>query len=252
MSNRVLCWLVGFCCVRQSLFFFLLIFFVSLEGSILIIFKHQYGFQFFFRAQIEHRYSKLDQANLQAMIIKWQSQDAGNNFLFRPYKVETSKKSMPESLPVCHGSEEEDNVEALWREQPLPDSLLFCHQTKWQQRLLDRYGGEICFLDATYKTTRYALPLFFIAVKTNVNYIVVGSFVIQQETTAAIQEALEVFRDWNSHWQPEYFMTDFSEGEISAIENVFPGKKIILRFFFFFFFFLIWHVLCRRNFNCNS
>ena len=48
-----------------------------------------------------------------------------------------------------------------------------------------------------YKTTRYALPLFFLAVKTNVNYQVVGSFVIEDETVRSINEALEVISKWN-------------------------------------------------------
>lgn len=46
-------------------------------------------------------------------------------------------------------------------------TLLFVHQTAWQRRLPQRYGNDICLLDATYKTTEYALPLFFVAVKTN-------------------------------------------------------------------------------------
>ena len=59
-----------------------------------------------------------------------------------------------------------------------PSTLLFVHQSAWQRRLLKRYGN-ICLLDATYKTTRYALPLFFLVVRTNGDYQVVGSFVVQ-------------------------------------------------------------------------
>ena len=47
---------------------------------------------------------------------------------------------------------------------------MFAHQTKFQRRLLNRYGNAINLLDATYKTTKYAIPLFFLAVKTNVDY----------------------------------------------------------------------------------
>ena len=39
--------------------------------------------------------------------------------------------------------------------------LLFVHQTPWQKRLLRVYGNYIGLLDATYKTTRYALPPVF-------------------------------------------------------------------------------------------
>ena len=53
-------------------------------------------------------------------------------------------------------------------------SLLFVYQAKWQKRLPLKYGNELSFLDATYKPTRYALPLFFLVVKTNVDYQVVA------------------------------------------------------------------------------
>jgi len=42
---------------------------------------------------------------------------------------------------------------------------IWVHETQWQQQLLQRYGAEICLLDATYKTSRYALPLFFSVLK---------------------------------------------------------------------------------------
>ena len=41
---------------------------------------------------------------------------------------------------------------------------------KIQMDLIKRYGNEMILLDATYKTTRYVLPLFFMVVKTNVDY----------------------------------------------------------------------------------
>ena len=88
--------------------------------------------------------------------------------------------------------------------------LLFVHQSKDQRRLLERYGNEICMLDATYKTTRYSLPLFFVVVKTNVDYQIVGSSV-QSETTDAIFEALSVLKSWNKKWNPSFFMVDYSE-----------------------------------------
>lgn len=78
-------------------------------------------------------------------------------------------------------------------------------------------------VDATYKTMRYELPLFFLVVKTNVNYVVVGSFVTQNETTTSIKEALRMFRDWNPMWQPKFFMTDFCFEEINATESTFEG-----------------------------
>ena len=77
-------------------------------------------------------------------------------------------------------------------------------------------------MDATYKTTKYELALFFIAVKTNVGYSVVGDFVVQSETLEQITEALGILSSWNPEWKPQFFMTDYSEAEIGAIKSVFP------------------------------
>ena len=85
------------------------------------------------------------------------------------------------------------------------------------------YGNEIMLLDATYKTMQYELLLFFLVVKTNVNYVVVDSFVTQNERIASIKEALHIFHDWNPTWQPKFFMTDFCFEEINAIESAFEG-----------------------------
>ena len=104
------------------------------------------------------------------------------------------------------------------------ESLLFVYQAKWQKRLLLKYGNELSLLDATYKTTRYALPLFFLVVKTNVDYQVVATFVTENESTESIVEALQVIKQWNPTYKPRYFMTDYSKEEIAALEDVFPGN----------------------------
>ena len=103
------------------------------------------------------------------------------------------------------------------------ESLLLVHQAKWQQDLLHRYGGEICLLDATYKTSIYGLPLFFVCINSNVGYSIVGSFITETESSDAIYEALKVLSDWNPNWCPDYFMTDYDEQEIAAVEKLFPG-----------------------------
>ena len=81
----------------------------------------------------------------------------------------------------------------------------------------------MALLDATYKTTRYALPLFFLVVKTNVDYQIVAAFIIESETTKGIMEALQVIKLWNPEFEPRTFMTDYSKEEMNAIKNVFPG-----------------------------
>jgi len=52
----------------------------------------------------------------------------------------------------------------------------------------------------------------------------VGLFVEQTESRTAISEALAILAKWNPLWTPKYFMVDFSEPEIQALENTFPGS----------------------------
>ena len=50
-------------------------------------------------------------------------------------------------------------------------------------------------IDATYKTTKYDLPLFFVTVRTNVGYKVVAHFIVQSETTEQILEAVNILKN---------------------------------------------------------
>ena len=72
---------------------------------------------------------------------------------------------------------------------------------------------------------RYALPLFFIVVKTNIDYQVVATFVVESETKNAIAEALQVIKEWNPEFNPRVFMTDYDKAEIGAIRRTF-GKTV--------------------------
>ena len=106
------------------------------------------------------------------------------------------------------------------------EPLLWVHQMAWQQELLIKYGNYISPIDATYKTMRFELPLFFVCVRTNVGYCVVADFVVQSECAVSIKEALMILRSWNPEWNSPYFMSDFSEAEISALEQTFPGITV--------------------------
>ena len=70
-------------------------------------------------------------------------------------------------------------------------TFLFIHQTKQQQKLLARYG-QMVLLDATYKTTKCAMPLLLVGVRTNITYIPVMEFICENETTECVTEALQV------------------------------------------------------------
>ena len=176
-----------------------------------------------YRATVVCRHSQIDQENLDLKIKKWKEESPDDNFFFRPYCLTSDSESyqQPQSL------KEEDSTDVIKISIGDPsNNLLLVHQTKWQRELLFKYGGEICLLDATYKTSRYALPTFFLCVKTNVDYCVVASFVVLLENADAINEALQLIKDWNPTWNPDFFMVDFSEAEINAIERLFPSKHV--------------------------
>ena len=91
---------------------------------------------------------------------------------------------------------------------------------------MQKNGNLICLLDATCKTTKYAVPLFFVAVKTNVDYQFVGSFAIEDETTDAMAETLSRLKSWNPQLQPRCSMIDNCDEEISAMRQNFPCKYV--------------------------
>jgi len=84
-------------------------------------------------------------------------------------------------------------------------------------------------LDATYKTSRLNLPLFFLVVKTNVGYTCVGSFIVQNEDAGSITEALVKIRRVldGEGIRINSFMIDKSAAEIKSLKTVFPGVTII-------------------------
>ena len=134
------------------------------------------------KARYANRFSKDDQLNLSQIVKQWEESQPADTFMYR-----------------SHGISDDESKKT---------NFLFCYQTEWQRRLLAKYGNQFCLLDATSRTSRCALPLFFLCVRTNVGYFVVGVFILQQETTECIKEALEIFKQWNPNWQPTNLMTD--------------------------------------------
>jgi hypothetical protein len=115
----------------------------------------------------------------------------------------------------------------LFSESPESESsgVVFIHQSLWQQQMLVKYGSNICLLDATYNTSVYDLPLLIVCVATNVGYVNVASIIVCDEKSESIAAGLMKLREWNPQWKPKYWMSDFHEGQISALEEVFCGNE---------------------------
>ena len=104
---------------------------------------------------------------------------------------------------------------------------LFCGYIKKNGRrdLLIKFGNTITLIDATYKTTKCEVALFFLCVKTNVGYV---EFVVSSESAHEIAEALSILKKWNPDWNPAFFMSDYSEAEFIAVEQVFPSSCLYI------------------------
>ena len=175
--------------------------------------------------------SKFDQHNLAMKITEWKVTYPDSHHFFRPY-VSSQKNQdhvrveseLDETMDVYDS--EDDGLKKSAGE--FEQTLMWVHQTKWQQDILSKYGNTMTLIDATYKTTLYDLALFFITVRTNAGYMVAAEFIIQTETSEQIKEALSILKSWNPKWSPSFFMSDYSEAEILGVESVFPQTQVYL------------------------
>ena len=69
--------------------------------------------------------------------------------------------------------------------------IMFVYQSTEIKKMYERYGNHMILLDATYKTIKYALPLFFVVVQTNVNFKVCCVIVLQEESNEMITKTLK-------------------------------------------------------------
>ena len=95
---------------------------------------------------------------------------------------EESIKSNENNICNNDGEADEDDCiddinsykEQLQIDEVKKHNMLYVHQEKWQMDLLKKYGSKIALMDATYKTTKYTVPLYFVCVLTNSGYQIIG------------------------------------------------------------------------------
>ena len=136
-----------------------------------------------YRAQVAHRFSALDQKNLDALIVQLNKDSPSDAFFYRPHSsnCDDNKENDHDSRIDAQEDTPTDEVPDPAPSGSEDQTLLFCHQTVEQRELLKNYGEEMRLLDAIYRTTKYALPLYVLCVRTNVRYQVVGFYLIQYE-----------------------------------------------------------------------
>ena len=130
--------------------------------------------------------AKKDQNHLKLLVGEWKaSVDSQDKFLLRSY---VAAKKFGNEAGGSKACEEESTGSGA-------QTLLALHQMSWQRRLLLRYEQDICLLNATYKTCKYALSLFFSMCQNKIRlYAVVATFIIQNETRKDIEEALQIIK----------------------------------------------------------
>ena len=189
------------------------------------------------------KYSVLDQIHLEKLVRQWIEDNEGRStsqqkyLYFRKCSTEEGssiKIELPKSTTDLFDAEFDESAD----EQPDADeseedsftgsAFLFVHQEGWQQQLLIKYGNTMTLLDATYKTTKYTLPLFLLCVRTNSGYMPVAEFIVERETETSIAEALQIISDWNKEWKPPCFMVDYSAAELNGILAVSPSADVYL------------------------
>eukprot|EP00794_Sanderia_malayensis_P002332 gene2332-2685_t len=174
------------------------------------------------------RHSMIDQDCLNAKIEEWRTTDPTLKIFVRPKAATVHGDDKEEDRNGYDDGEEVEDEEEIRVTDYNSETLLFVYKSTWQQRLLSRYGNDLVLLDATYQTTRYVIPLFFMVVKTNIDYQIAATFVCESESTESIEEALNILKQWNPEFRPKNFMTDYFNEEMAATENVFKGCKTLI------------------------
>ena len=85
-------------------------------------------------------------------------------------------------------------------------------------------------MNATYCTCGLMLPLFFLAVKTNVNHSPIASFIVQNEDTKSISEVLSRIKQYigQDKIDIQNSMIDYSPTKMQSIREVFPDCGLYL------------------------
>lgn len=107
---------------------------------------------------------------------------------------------------------------------PPRSTFLLVFQTRHQQELLKKYGNMVTLMDGVYHTTKYGFPCLFLTVKTSLGMgRVVATIIPQYESEELLTEGMQVLKQWNPKWSPQFSMTDKSSVELSAIARVHPS-----------------------------
>ena len=171
----------------------------------------------YIKSFVKETFSTIDLEDHLGKVELWKKTAPCDSFAYHPYATYTSEE---ESTRPEEDSDRESHNEGE-DEQILKTSkkgLLFVHQSKDQRRLLERYGNEICMLDATYKTqdTASLFSLLLSRLTLTIRLLVLALFKVRR-----LMLSLRGCPFWSHGTRngtyPSCFMVDYSEDEMSAI-----------------------------------
>ena len=162
------------------------------------------------KAKMLTRLSTDVKAELKELSVKLQQSRPTENIILQSELVDNRQEAL-----LNIKTEEDTSLKA---------TLIFCHQTSQQQRLMKRYGNQILLCEVTNLVERVPFPLFCIFVQTNVDYQLVASFIVEIRNRESIVQGLMSVKDWNPGWSPKYVVLDYSDEECDAVKTVFPSK----------------------------
>ena len=126
---------------------------------------------------------------------------------------------------------EHDIKEKRTKPDNIQEFVLF-HQSPLQQYLLNRYGS-IVYITEVYppenNSRALSVRLFLILVRTNVDYQVVGTILMNRFKENGLHESLLKCRETNEAWMPRYFMIDLNEELLLSIRELFPSMSILTK-----------------------
>lgn len=176
--------------------------------------------------KLKERWSVVDVENTEKFLKDWPRKE--DKYYFR-------RCSKPEECDVevsgANSPDDDGDIDYITADPKDPltkDQLLFVYQSTEMRELYRRYGHSGILMDATYRTCKYALPLFFIVVLTNCGYQPVCMFITQRETKRSIIEALTYLSEWNPSVIPLYGLVDYAMEEILALESVWKDMKVFI------------------------
>lgn len=178
-------------------------------------------------AKMRCRWDKFDERNVIYLVEDWRKKYPQDFTFYRPRTAGAASETEP--VARVDENDEDDMFYYLPTLDRSKTSLLFIHQSAAQLRLLKRYHHMV-LMDATYRVCRLAIPLYIMAVKTNIAYMPVAIFIVESEDAASIQEVLTILKEhWDKHdIEIQNWMVDCSPTEIFALQNVFLDSRVFM------------------------